>query len=378
MKTATRSRRRQAALVAVASLVTWQWTAIAQQPAQPAGPSTIAAASVEQLDARSYTIEYQAGAGEITIFASTSPDRVTSNTPVTTTRTSPVRVALPAAHTGRVYFHLKPATGPARVASIRRLPLEGSSNFRDLGGYRTADGRFVRWGRLYRSDHLTNLTARDYTYLGGIGIRVVCDLRTPGERTKAPTTWAGEAPEFLLASILTDADLAAATAPIPLEEFQRRLTARGSVASTASYERFVVAYTESYKQVLRRLIDGPVPAVTHCTAGRDRTGVYSAILLTALGVPWETVVDDYLLTNRYWLTDASIAQRQKDYQARYALAQPPPADGVRSMMTLQPDTLNAAFAAITKRYGSFDRFLKDGLALSEQDLVALKARFLEP
>jgi protein-tyrosine phosphatase len=369
------ARRAQFALVVTALLVAGHLTTAARQQAVP---SIISAAAVEQIDPLTYRIEYQVeGSGDVAIFASSSPNTLTSKTPAVTTRTSPVRVALPN-HTGRVYFHLKPATGSARVASIRHLPLEGAANFRDLGGYRTRDGRYVRWGRLYRSDHLVNLTARDYDYLAGLDIRVVCDLRTSGERAKAPTKWIGRMPEIANVSVLSDEDLAAATTPVPLEEFKRRLTERGSVASTATYERFVMRYVASYKQVFRRLIDGPVPAVTHCTAGRDRTGVYSAIVLTALGVPWETVVSDYLLTNRYWLTDQNIAQRQKDYQAQYGLAEPPPADGVRAMMTLQSDTLEAAFGALTRRYGSFYRFLKDGLELSDRDQAALKARFLEP
>jgi hypothetical protein len=267
MQTRRQARRHHAALLAAVSLVVWQWTAASQQVAQ----SAIGSASVEQLDPRTYEISYesQGGIGEVSIFASASPANMTSSTPAAKTRTSPVRVTL-AGGTGRVYFHLKPATGTARVASIRRLPLEGAANFRDLGGYRTTDGRFVRWGRLYRADHLVNLTARDYNYLNGIGIRLVCDLRTRSERTTAPTKWVGASPEFLIAPMLSDAELAAARTPVPLEEFHRRLTEPGSVASTATYERLARTYSDAYKQVLRRLIDGPVPAVP--TARGDATG----------------------------------------------------------------------------------------------------------
>jgi hypothetical protein len=95
-------------------------------------------------------------------------------------------------------------------------------------------------------------------------------------------------------------------------------------------------------------------------------------------VPWDTVVGDYLLTNRYLLTDAGIARRQKDLQAQYGLSEPPPAEGVRRMMTLQRDTLDAAFRVYAERYGSYDRFLTKGLVLSDGDRAALKARFLEP
>jgi protein-tyrosine phosphatase len=102
-----------------------------------------------------YGLDFQAPpeAGPVEVFVSSSPDRSDSDKPLTTIRKTPVEVSVPDLP-GRVYFHLKPASGPTRVVSIRRLPLEGAKNFRDLGGYRTSDGHFVRWGLVYRSNHL--------------------------------------------------------------------------------------------------------------------------------------------------------------------------------------------------------------------------------
>ena len=76
-------------------------------------------------------------------------------------------------------------------AQVRHLPLEGAANFRDIGGYPTADGHHVKWGLVYRSNHLVDLTAADYEYLNTLGIKLVCDLRTDGERRKSPTVWQG-------------------------------------------------------------------------------------------------------------------------------------------------------------------------------------------
>src|SRR5256886_15356430 len=113
-----------------------------------------------------------------------------------TIRKTPAEVSIPG-QTGRIYFHLKPASGPTRVVSIRRLPLEGAKNFRDLGGYRTSDGHYVRWGFVYRSNHLVNLTAKDFEYLNSLGIRLICDVRSDSERARAPDHWVGTTPEFL-------------------------------------------------------------------------------------------------------------------------------------------------------------------------------------
>ena len=346
--------------------------------------ATITSAECEQLNAKTYRIEYsvEPGAGPVRIYASASPASIDSNAPVLATAKSPVEVSVPAAP-GRVYFHLKPASGPTRVVATRRLPLEGAINFRDLGGYRTADGRFLRWGLVYRTEHLTALNARDYEYIGRLGIRLVCDLRTPGERERAPTKWVGTAPAFLQAPVLTDADLARSTAAVPPEEFKRRLAVasngqRPAGMGSANYDRYVLEYADSYRRIFDRLVSGELPAATHCTAGQDRTGVFSAILLTMLGVPWDTVVADYLLTSRYRLSDEIVRQRGLDWQRQYGLDEPPSPGVIRTMQGLRAETLKATFDTITQTYGSFDRFRRQALDVSDEELATLQARLLEP
>src|SRR5262249_28035360 len=132
------------------------------------------------------------------IYASASPDRFDRNNLVRESRTSPVIVSAPNVG-GRTYFHLVPDRGAGRVTAVRRLPLEGAKNFRDLGGYRTAEGRYVRWGRVFRSNALAKLTAKDYALLSQLRIRIVCDFRSDRERETAQTAWQGGAvPTFLL------------------------------------------------------------------------------------------------------------------------------------------------------------------------------------
>jgi len=344
--------------------------------------ATITSAECEQVDAKTFRIQYAAepGTGPVRIYASASPSRIESGGLLLTTRVSPVDVSVPPG-SGRVYFHLKPAEGPARVVATRRLPLEGAINFRDLGGYRTADGRFVRWGLVYRTEHLTGLTAGDYAYIGRLGIRLVCDLRTPGEREKAPTRWIGTAPSFLQVPVLTDADLARSTAPVTPEEFKRRLAAASNgqpTTGSTSYDRYVLEYAGSYRRIFDRLVSGELPAATHCTAGQDRTGMFSAMLLTMLGVPWDTVVADYLLTSRYRLSDEIVRQRGIEWQRQYGLDEPPSPAVIRTMQGLRGETLKATFDTITRTYGSFDRFRREALDVSDEELVTLQARLLEP
>src|SRR6202790_106542 len=147
-----------------------------------------------------YTINFQSapGVGPVEVFASSRPDRIDSTKPVGIIRKAPADVSAPE-RSSRIYFHLRSPSGATRVVSVRRLPLEGAKNFRDLGGYRTADGHYVRWGLVYRSGYLADLTKTDYEYLNSLGIRLVCDVRADGERTRSPdpAQWTGSAPEVL-------------------------------------------------------------------------------------------------------------------------------------------------------------------------------------
>jgi protein-tyrosine phosphatase len=166
---------------------------------------------------------------------------------------------------------------------------------------------------------------------------------------------------------------------LPKEEFLKRLAAAQSGSDAqlgGSYDRFVVEFADSYAQVFHRIAHGAGASVTHCTAGRDRTGVFSAVLLTALGVPWEIVIDDYLLTDRYRLTEADVERTRRDYQKQYGLDELPPAGAVRAMRALRESTMERTFATIRRTYGSFDGFVRDGLKMTPEDLRALKARLL--
>lgn len=339
----------------------------------------------EQIDAVSYRIDFTAapGTGRVEIFASLSADRADSTKPVAAARGGPVVITVPFSNR-RVYFHLRPEAGKTRVVATRQLPLEGANNFRDLGGYATTEGRFVRWGVVFRSDHLTALTARDYDYLASVGVKLVCDLRRPAERDDAPTRWVGQAPVFLHAPIGSGSGMPLAramAAPFPPEEFKRRLAAaeRGDVLPMgASYDRNAFEFASAYTQVFQQLIAGELPAVTHCSGGQDRTGLYSAMLLTMLGVPWNTVVEDYLLTAKYFWNDTVVGKQALDWQKEYGLVAPPSAAVVRRMTGPRVETLKATFDAIDRRYGSFDNYRRQALQIPDAAVARLRARLLDP
>jgi protein-tyrosine phosphatase len=323
-----------------------------------------------------YRLDYQAspGTGAVQVFASSRPDRIDSDKPVLTIQRTPAEVSVPG-RSGRIYFHLKPASGATRVVSVRRLPLEGAKNFRDLGGYRAGDGRYVRWGLVYRSDYLVDLTAKDSEYLNGLGIRLVCDVRSDAERARSPDHWVGNAPEFFSIPIGPNRD-----GTLTPEELKQRVAALNSESkdATRGYDRLAIDYAPQFGNILRRLAAGDLPAVEHCSSGKDRTGVFSAILLTGLGVPRDIVIQDYLLTTRYLLAPDSIEKTTADLQKIFGLSQPPDPSTVQAIMTTKPGTLEATFASLDKSYGSFEGYLRNALKISDSDLASLRQRLLEP
>ena len=256
----------------------------------------------------------------------------------------------------------------------RRLPLEGVANFRDLGGYRTADGRVTRWGVLYRSDSLAYLTPDDISYLRGIGLRLICDLRTDDERARAPSR-APNGENLLIAQLSIGTGKNGGAVRMPSSLLSPDAT--GEMATqfiVRSYRRFVLDNARNYGEMFHHILaPDRLPAVVHCTAGKDRTGISSALLLLALGVSPETVVEDYMLT-RVYLTkewrDRIIAILGLDVSRINE-------EVIDVVFDANPVFLNAALNAIDKRYGSFEIYLKSALHVTHAEQQQLQQLLLE-
>jgi hypothetical protein len=169
----------------------------------------------------------------------------------------------------------------------RILPLVGAYNFRDLGGYPTEDGRLTRWGRLFRSDTLHELTLADLAVLRDLGLAGVIDLRTASELAHTGRGLLGDEPiRFLHASVLQEEGGESVGVPEPAGDDQG--------------ERYLW-YLDAGRQALIDALtmvaeDSSYPLVFHCTAGKDRTGVLAALVLDIVGVRHEIIVEDYALT----------------------------------------------------------------------------------
>lgn len=239
----------------------------------------------------------------------------------------------------------------------RTIALEGCLNFRDLGGYPTHDGRTLRWGQLFRSDALHLLTAEDVATLrDGLRLGTVIDLRSSAELENEGRGLLKQQPmEFH---------------HIPLFDGGQGRTERPSVDTLADIYFMLSDFARvPIARVVRVLAASPAPAVYHCAAGKDRTGVISAVLLGLVGVDDELIVADYALSGAN--IDAIIERLNAAKGYRDMMATLPP-----ETMHALPQTMEGFLAKIRARYGSMPGYARE-IGLDDEVLAQLRASLLE-
>lgn len=259
------------------------------------------------------------------------------------------------------------ASTMAHAAHSRILPLQGGQNFRDLGGYHTHDGRTVRWGVLFRSGAMNGLTPADFTYLGNLGIRTVCDFRSTEERNAAPVHWPGSVSPKVLAD-----DYKMDMAGVDFSKAASWTGQQARSAMASSYPHILETFNSQYRRMFEQLLAGNVPLAFNCSAGKDRTGVAAALILTALDVPRETVIEDYLLSNRYF--DPAKATTADDPGLRAWKTLPPPV--LQAFMGVDRSYIEATFRVIDAYPGGRAAYLRDKFGLDRIALGKLQRRYL--
>ncbi|MBO1414751.1 tyrosine-protein phosphatase [Streptomyces sp. FH025] len=241
--------------------------------------------------------------------------------------------------------------------TTRHIEFEALRNFRDLGGYRAADGRTVRWGLLYRSDSLGKLTSpADLDRLRTLGVRTVIDLRYDWEIAAK-----GRVPEF---DGLEYHNLSIEHRPYDQAEIDPELDPWRYLA-----DRFAEVAEDGVKEIRRALeviADAEAPVVFHCASGKDRTGLISALLLTLLGVAEDDIAADFALTEL--ATPHLVAEWQAAHPDR-TLRWPGYGRAPETVIRL-------ALADLATRYGSVEAYLTATLGLDRTRIDALRARLL--
>lgn len=271
----------------------------------------------------------------------------------------------------RPYFLLRDKRGLEVRVAERLLPLVGGSNFRDLGGYRGAGGRPVRWGQLYRSAVMSGLTPADFTTLSQLGIRTVCDFRANGERARDVVNWpVGGSPKILTRDYELDikpmlAVFAGGSAPTPEQ-------ARGAMAGF--YRELPFQFAGQFKEMFAELLAGRAPLAFNCSAGKDRTGMAAVLILLALGVDREVAVADFLLSNRYY-KPAALRPGERPDPTMAMFARLPP--GVaQAFMGVDRSYIEAALAELDRRGGA-DRYFASELGLGPAERMRLRSLYLQ-
>jgi protein-tyrosine phosphatase len=260
--------------------------------------------------------------------------------------------------------------------AVRVLPLEGGRNFRDLGGYEAGDGRLVKWGRLFRSGAMARLTTSDYGYLSGLGIRAVCDLRSAAERRDEPTRWQGTpTPRFIAWDEPVDEAESPLVAALTADDRSQEMV-RDAMAEL--YRLLPYAYAGRYRRLFEMLETGETPLLFHCSAGKDRAGVAAALLLTALGIPRATIIEDYAMSDKVVdymaLIDAADPARVAESSIAYLLRLP--RDLLAPILWSDPVYICTMFDEVEKNHGSAAAFLRDELGVGDGAILALRERFL--
>jgi protein-tyrosine phosphatase len=251
-----------------------------------------------------------------------------------------------------------------------RIPnLVGALNFRDMGGYPTMDGRRVKWNRLYRSGTTHAMTNEDLQYVFASGIRYACDLRSNSERNHQPSRLSG----------IADIEYWFRDHDRPPGDLSR-LIKESSASPERTRERMRMLYRDlpyefrdAYRELFVKLANGQMPLVFNCTAGKDRTGVAAALVLTALGVPRESVLEDYLLTEQFHEQCCEMILRGRSAAYFGGIAR----EIWEPMMRADSDYLDAMFDQLNAAHGSAVCYLSEELGVDEAMVGRLRSQLLE-
>lgn len=269
----------------------------------------------------------------------------------------------------------------------RYLDFEGTTNFRDLGGYVGHNGKTVKWGQIFRADALNKLTDNDIALLEAMKLKTIVDFRSPKEIVDNEDKAIKDTVYFNLNPKAEVAQLASASPANDKQKIDKLL----SIANSDQGESYFLVHSDDMAKQMRKLVSDPVaisqyqklmellladdgaPLVYHCRGGKDRTGVATMYILLALGVSKDQIYSDYILTNTY--KEVRNEMRMDEY--RYLTDNQNVLDYLRNLLLAKEEYLDAAFDEMIKVSGSSDNYLKQVLMIDDDKLTTLRNRYLE-
>jgi protein-tyrosine phosphatase len=250
-------------------------------------------------------------------------------------------------------------------------------NFRDLGGYRAADGRKIRSSLLYRSGAVGLMNAEELGRFRSLGIRTILDFRSAKAAAELPDPVIEGCEQIHICAAFENLRDDLNDSPREFYEMLVDEDQLGNVTATvvSSIHASLVYSNEAYKLMFRKLLNNEVPLLFHCSQGKDRTGIGAILIMLALGIGEEQIRYDYLLSNEY--RRSFIEKKMQSMKLLHRFS-----DNIRTAIMaaegVLPEAVHMILAEILERYGTYERFLFYEYGLSAADLDRLRDLYLEP